>query len=144
MKKFEKSELAEDTIIIFTTDHATYQDDSFVKAFPDWFRAYTFCDEIPLWIYYKGITTEIIDVKGRNTLGLAPTILDYLDISAPNYFLGRSLFVPEANSSFETYFTESFVYLDTKDGEIRYLSEEEKNIFIAMLQDYFYITSLGE
>ena len=89
MDKFNESTLAENTVVIFTTDHATFVDDAFRTAFPDYQRSDGFLDRIPLFIYYKGIPSEHIDVRGRNSLCLAPTILDYLDISAPNYFLGQ-------------------------------------------------------
>ena len=47
---------------------------------------------MPLFIYHKDVEAKDIDVDGRTTIDFAPTVLDYLDISKPNYFLGESLF----------------------------------------------------
>ena len=120
MKKFEKSDLFDDTLIVFTADHCTYADMYFSEAFPNWKRANMECDTMPLFFYYKGVTPESIDVAGRNTLGLTPTILDFIDVSCENYFLGTSLFGPiSAARDFEFYFNNgSMSSLTTKDGSI--------------------------
>lgn len=137
MNKFESSSLSDNTIIIFTTYHATYKDEAFTSSFPNHHRPYTFCDEIPLFIYYKGIQPESINVNGRNTLCLAPTILDYLDITAPNYFLGSSLFSSEKESNFETIFTETYTYINTDETLLRLIGGDELDSFVEELQSYF-------
>lgn len=136
MKKFRRSDLSDNTIIVFTADHCTYVDDSFTAAFPNTERVYNFCDSIPFFIYYKGNTPQEIDASGRNSLCLVPTILDYLDISAPNYFLGTSLFLGINNdaSPYDTVFTEdNTVRISTQNAEISGVDgsiddELEKNI----------------
>ena len=50
IEKFKKSEMFEDTVLIITTDHATYVDDDFLNTFPNYEREYYFLDEIPLFI----------------------------------------------------------------------------------------------
>lgn len=137
MNKFHNSVLAEDTIIVFTADHATYQDDSYNVTFPDHIRKNVALDEIPLFIYYRGMVAGHIDVNGRNSLCLAPTILDYLDISAPNYFLGTSLYTEEVGSIAETTHTYLDVYLSTKNGEISTMNPKESQQFTILLQDYY-------
>lgn len=137
MERFVSSTLSDNTIVVFTADHATYQDDSFNTAFPDYIRANTSCDAIPLFIYYKGITAEGIDVNGRNTLDLAPTLLDYLDISAPNHFLGTSLFADEECSLCETSYSDSFVLYTTKNAQIGQLEGTELDEFNTLLQEYY-------
>ena len=93
MAQLRESGLSKDTIVVFTADHATYSDDDFQHTFDSVLtRDDTFCDRIPLFIWYEGVTPSAIDAGGRNSLGLAPTLLDFLDIDAPNYFLGNSLF----------------------------------------------------
>ncbi len=140
MEKFEKSDMAKDTIIVFTSDHATYQDEGFDKAFPNADRTVVGLDRIPLFFYYKGIAPADIDAKGRNSLDLAPTICDYLDISAENYFLGDSLFMSaELNNNYDTvYSSESDVYT-TRGGVITTLPKETEDIFLDGLYGYFYI-----
>ena len=93
IKNFENSKLYDNTIIVFTTDHCTFIDFDYTRLFGDFHeRVYNMVDDIPLFIYHKNIDSKNIDVNGRNSLSLVPTILDYIDISAPNYFLGKSLF----------------------------------------------------
>ncbi len=119
LEKFESSSLAENTIIIFTTDHATYTEADFTSAFPDWERIHWGLDAVPLSIYYVGITPETIDVDGRNSLDLVPTILDYLDISVPNYFLGTSLFVSnEENGGYDTLYNSETDVISTAGSKI--------------------------
>lgn len=139
MDKFEESSLADNTIIIFTADHATYQDNDFSNAFPEYYREAQFLDEIPLFVYYKGIAPEVIDVEGRNTINLAPTILDYLDVSAPNYFLGTSLFAPDASSIAETGYTDTYVYLNTKNSQVNTTEGDELQKFKKILEEYFFV-----
>mgnify|MGYP003294589207 CR=1 FL=1 len=143
IEKFDNSPLADNTIIIFTADHATYQDGPFNVAFPDNEREMNSCDEIPLMIYYKGIEPEVIDVNGRNTLGMTPTVLDYLDISEPNYFLGTSLFSNKTGSLFETSYTDTYVYYSTKDSKITLLEGEDLELFNKMLQEYYITKELA-
>ena len=91
MEKFKNSPLADNTMVVITADHATYCDEDFRNTFPDYYRADMSCDEIPLLIYYKG-TTGCLDAQGRNSLDLAPTILDILNIGYPETFMGDSLY----------------------------------------------------
>lgn len=84
-------------------------------------------DEIPFYIYYKGMDSKVIDAQGRNSLSLAPTILDYLDISDENYFLGDTLF-SDSESIFNTTFVSENTILSTNkltDGS--HLAKLESN-----------------
>lgn len=137
MDKFIESPLADNTIIIFTADHATYQDDSFNISFPDYPRAATTIDEIPLFIYYEGIEPGTLDVGGRNSICLAPTILDYLDISAPNYFVGTSLFSTEEPPVWETSYNDFYITYTSKGGIIGSLEEPQLSQFKQFVQDYY-------
>ena len=92
MRKFNEADFTDDTIVIFTADHCTYYDDVFKYTFPEYYRKEVFFDRIPLFIYYKGIKPREIDADGRTSVNIAPTILDYIDVSRENYFLGDSLF----------------------------------------------------
>lgn len=137
LEAFNNSALAENTVLVFTTDHATYQDSDFSAAFPAYSREHVICDEVPLCIYYKGIEARTIDAKGRNTLDMAPTLLDFLDINSPNYFLGTSLFCDNEDNTCDTVFNEETINLSTEDGEIRELTSSEERKFEKLLYNYF-------
>lgn len=137
LERFLASELSENTVIVLTSDHAAYQDADFVTAFPKYQRVYPSLDRIPLMIYYQGIRPEKYEVCGRNSLDMAPTILDFLDMSGPNCFLGDSLFGPESKSFFDTYFESAGICFDTVGGEIRILSAEQSQEFDERLAKYY-------
>ncbi len=137
LEDFKSSKLADNTILIFTTDHSTYADQSYTDLFPDHKRECTDLDEMPLFIYHKDIKPQEIDVNGRNSLCFAPTVLDYLDINTENYFLGTSLFDKNASSSFDRMFYDASYLISTEDGEIRYLEELEKEEFLSQVLAYF-------
>ena len=138
LERFHESELSQNTIIIFTSDHATYRDADFATAFPGYKPDDPLMvDCMPLMIYYDGITPESYDVNGRNSLDMAPTILDYLDMSAPNYFWGDSLFAPESGSLYDTYFESNRTCYCTADGVVTFLSEEQLQAFENRLANYY-------
>ena len=86
--------MLDDTVVIWTTDHATYPTPEFNSTFQ--VSKKYFVDRIPLGIYYQNMTPAVIDAKNRNSLSLAPTILDIVGIRHHrNHFLGRSLFSDE-------------------------------------------------
>lgn len=143
MEKFMNSDFAEDTIVVFTTDHATYPDNAFRKTFPGIERI-GYVSEVPLGIYYKGITPSVFDVNGRNSLGLAPTILDFLDISAPNFFLGSTLFSDKEQGEFETIFQSLSTIFDTADGTVKELDIERYEYYLGAMSEYFTLKSQGE
>ncbi|EAA8875195.1 LTA synthase family protein [Salmonella enterica] len=91
--------LMENTLLIITADHATFPTPAFNRAFDT--DAKYFIDTIPLIIFGAGIKHHIYDAKGANSLALAPTILNILNINnRPNYFLGCSLLDVKCNSRF--------------------------------------------
>lgn len=138
MEKFNNSALAEDTIIVFTADHSVYADADYYYAYPDSTRIAYGMDKIPLFIYHAGIVPQQIDVEGRNSLDMAPTILDYLDISAPNYFLGETLFFSKSNgNNYDTVYYDGGEIWSSNLGEIQELSDTNKQEFLERLQKYF-------
>lgn len=144
MDKLLTSSLTKNTIVVFTADHATYQDASFNATFPEYTRFAQSLDEIPLFIYYDGITPETIDVQGRNSINLAPTLLDYLDISAPNYFVGTSLFSGSAASICETSFSDSFITWSSAGGSINEIKGTELDEFQQKILDYYILKSKAQ
>ncbi|MBQ9609308.1 MAG: sulfatase-like hydrolase/transferase [Lachnospiraceae bacterium] len=134
--RFNSSDKFDDTLLVFTGDHCTYGDLDFNNSFPEATRVHTMIDRMPLCFYYKGIKSSVIDVNGRNSLDLAPTLLDYLDVNESNYFLGTSLFGNDDNY-FDSYFEAEGGVMSTKNSQIAALSEAENAEFFNMLNNYF-------
>lgn len=90
--------------------------------------------------YHKGVEPQQIDAAGRNSLDITSTILDYVDIDAPNYFLGASLFHDADNyNNLDTIFTSSVDLYSTKNGNIHKLKETEAETAIVqeMVRNYY-------
>ena len=143
MERFGQSDLKDDTIVVITTDHATYADAAFTDTFPDYRRHHTEMDRIPLMIYWNGVEPEVVDAQGRNSLDLAPTLLDYIDLSAPNAFLGRTLFMPDEGGEelpFDRFFFDgSSVSKTGKVSGKKVPSSERKAVLNRILQ-YFAVS----
>lgn len=96
---FEKMRAAgvwENTLLVFTADHASYPAPEFKKTFRT--DREEFIGRIPLFFYSDDVSAGSIDACGRNSLDMAPTLLDILGFSSfPNYFLGTSLFLDAAS-----------------------------------------------
>lgn len=138
MEKFIDSEMSEDTVIVFTADHATYADKYFNDSFSGYQRLHPGLDRIPLFIYHKRIEPEEIDVSGRNSLDAVPTVMDYLDISEPNYFLGVSLFTAKDNANnYDTIYQAGTEIVSTENGVIGPLPESRMNIFTKGVEHYY-------
>ena len=138
--RLEETGLDENTLIVLTTDHASVVDEDFINTFGDTYsRNHWFCDTIPLTFYYKGITPETIDAEGRNSICFADTLLDYLDKSAPNFFLGESLFgAPNYDNLFVTTFCipEDMEIYTTIDCEVVEATQRNKRVFQERVTDY--------
>ncbi len=137
MEAFHESALAENTVIIYTTDHATYQDSDYIRVFPEYKRNAPHVDEILFFLYYKGIAADTIDAAGRNSLDLAPTVLDYLDYSAENYFLGKSLFDSESGNEYDTIFQSFEDVYSTEQAEVTLLDDSRRKVFQENIAQYF-------
>ena len=128
MERFLASGMADDTIVVFTADHASFAERGFVTAFPEpSYRAEAISD-IPFFIYHKGVVRRAIDAGGRNSLDLAPTLMDYLGLSAPNFFLGTSLFEKDGNL-YDTTFYDVNATLSTRGGVVSELDEDRAKQF---------------
>lgn len=145
MERFEESALAEDTLVVITTDHATYMDKAFTDSFPDCKRVHNEMDRIPLMFYYKGIEPEAVSAHRSNSVDLAPTILDYLDLSAPNTFLGQSLFNEESMKGDplpydRCFFDGTNVSKTGFGGKRKDISNKKKKVMLEVLMDYFAVS----
>lgn len=141
LEKFKNSPLYDNTLLIFTGDHAAYQDQDFSNSFPGYYREITTTDVMPLFFYHKGIIPERIDVSGRTSIDLVPTILDYLDISDENYFMGESLFKTGELNEFECISWNAEYAVLTADGNIQWITGEGLSVLTDMLQQYFALST---
>ena len=77
-------------------------------------------------------------MQGRNSINLTPTILDYLDISSPNYFLGNSLFADKSQmTDFGATFISEVSYYSTNESKVSDFSKEEYEKIKEKVTDYF-------
>ena len=134
MKKYINSDLYKNTIIVYTTDHASYADWNYTVSFKNYKRDCLFLDKIPFFIYYKGVEPVKIDVNGRNSLDMTPTVLDLLDVFADNYFLGDSLFDSNNTSKFDYYFSYPGEYYSSFNSKIK--NESKNKEFIQATNEY--------
>lgn len=136
LKKFENSDLNDNTLLIFTADHSSIQSAPFKKSFSNPEGSINrFIDKVPLFIYCKGIEPEKIDVAGRNSLGLTPTVLDILGIhNVQNHFLGNSLFSNEA-LPYEYVSAIGNYICDVKDNIL--IPQNPDNGTSVMIKEYF-------
>lgn len=143
LNRIKETGLYENTIVIFTADHASFVDDDYALTFPDYERKDSFCDIMPLIIGFNGVEHQEIDAQGRNSLDLAPTILDLLDMEKyPNYFLGTSLFNPDDTGLMETVFCvpDSDWIVSTAESHISALDDEVREDYTEQLQRYLALT----
>jgi phosphoglycerol transferase MdoB-like AlkP superfamily enzyme len=137
-EKFKNSTLAENTILVLTTDHCSFQVPEYLSAFNS--KQQYFCNKIPFMIYGQGIEHQAIDANGRNSLDFAPTILDILKLTDhENYFLGSSLFIHNNdNLPRITAIGENF-YLTANDTVIDISQKNDKNI--SKIKTYYKISA---
>lgn len=137
MKKFEESDFADNTVIVFTADHATYADQLYRETFSDYGRVASSVDRIPFYIYCQGLKAQEIDVSGRNSLDMTPTVLDFVDISDDNYFLGTSLFTEgDPYNSYDTFYFDGNAILTTEGGEVASPDKAIESLMRSRISDY--------
>ena len=91
--------LINNTLVVITADHSTFPTPQFNKSFSS--NSDYFVDAIPLIILGAGIESKKNNAHGKNSLALAPTILNLLNINHyPNFFLGCSLLDVKCQSTF--------------------------------------------
>ena len=126
LKKYDKSPLANDTVVILTADHTAYPTPLLKKTFhlndeTDNF----FLNKIPFIIHYKECRPQTFDSDGKNSLNFAPTILTLLRINdATNYFLGCSLFERRCPRDFHYYESTGKSYYTSENARIRPLKKK--------------------
>jgi len=91
---FRNSPYAENTIIVFTTDHCHYPTQSFIAGIDDPTYQRIFVDRIPLIIHdHRNNLPDHYDAGNSTSLDLTPSLLHYLGVqNQPTPFLGQSIF----------------------------------------------------
>ena len=99
---FKKSKYYESTIVILTSDHATFPSDDYVRLVADGKEVngeLKFSDSIPLVIYHPDSKKNLtVSAKYSTSIDFAPSLLNLLGLTpdtAP--FIGKSIFDPENN-----------------------------------------------
>lgn len=138
---FKNSKLSDHSILILTSDHATYPSNQYMDTFKG--NSGYFVDKIPFIIFKKGLTdnlsfsARIFDAENKNSLSYAPTILHLLSIydcpfKIKNYFLGCSLFDKMCQSDFSHYSnlgSETF-FTDDKVSKLNEIDAVTQKIFL--------------
>lgn len=136
-KEFQSNTKYDNTILIVTTDHASFNSPEYKKALNS--NQQSFISEIPFIIYYKGVEPKKISVSGRNSLSLTPTVLDLLDHQEEkNYFLGSSLFNSKDVTIYETISAIGDSYFKTSVDGIVEINDIDT---IKNIQDFYSISS---
>jgi len=114
---FQASPYADNTVLVFTADHATYPEPAYREAAGAGLKPY-FVDRIPLLVLDPlHRLPATMDADGRNSLSFAPTLLQLLGVpQADNAFLGRSLFEPRPRAAGIAWTGPGNYYLTTRDG----------------------------
>ncbi|MCR5255596.1 MAG: sulfatase-like hydrolase/transferase [Acetatifactor sp.] len=125
-----------DTLVVFTGDHATFSDEDYRNAFPEYERACSNVDEVPLVFIYDGLSQKI-DASGRNSLDLAPTLLDLLGLSSPESFMGASLFEKELdNMAPDKYFWDPTYMKYTGNDSVEDISGNTASLIFSKIAKY--------
>lgn len=99
---FVQSELYDNTVVIFTSDHAHFQGKDF-RALVDGQSDYQpyFVDRIPLLIYHPKLQLPAnFDARNASAVDFAPTVAHLMELdNRPNAFLGHSLFERDGDES---------------------------------------------
>lgn len=123
---FMKSDLAADTVLIVTADHAAYPSEERKELFGAEKFPADFMNEVPFIGFYKAVEPAKFDADGRNSLDSAPTLLHMLRIrEAKNYFLGCSLFESKCALQFHYAYNAGNAFFGSKHGHATELRNKE-------------------
>ena len=135
---FDQSDLADNTLLVFTTDHCTYSNEEYTDVF-DTENRLPFVDTIPFAFYHRDIVPLQINADGRNSLDCIPTICDYLDITDGNCFLGTTMFADmgEIDNDYDTITCIGMDMVSTMGGVLALVQDQQKEILEDKLLQYF-------
>lgn len=149
MNKLEHSKFKNNTLLIFTSDHAAYPSPGFNKTFNSDNKY--FVDEVPFIIWRGGLSVGEIDVHGMNSLSLAPTLLNLLSIkNESNFFAGCSIFDSDCNNELGYVSALGDEYFSTRNSKvIKYVFDSKtkektsisESVFEKIQMDYAITTN---
>lgn len=114
-EKFKTLKIYKDTVVVFTTDHAHFHEDSYVSALAasgiDDYAGF-FVDRIPLIIHDPSRRTpESFDANYASSIHLAPTLAHFMGITnRPVPFLGTSIFERSGGGDFASFGENYYVF----------------------------------
>ena len=124
--KIKSGKFSNNTAIIQTADHAnlwTNLCDLFTC-----YNNYSVIGKVPFFLWYKNVKPQTIDVKSKNSLDFAPTLLNMLRIKKGlNYFLGCSLFDDNCKLDFEHIECVSSIISQSQNGIVQLIDKKDKN-----------------
>ena len=90
----------DDIVVVLTADHAVIPGHLYIETFGT-HRGFPI-NQVPFVVWNRNFKHQVLDAKGRNSLDLAPTLLQAMGIKdAHNFFLGCSLFDSACPRPFE-------------------------------------------
>lgn len=96
-RDFLASDLANNTIVVVTGDHAVFPSTPVQKTVPQDAKTLSFYDEMPLLMYIPNtVLPKEVDVYS-SSIDLAPTLMQMLNVNTPNAFDGLSIFGQRPN-----------------------------------------------
>ena len=118
----------DENILVITTDHALFPEPDYVNMHESSDYVPSFVSRVPLIIRAPNIYPGRLDVSGRNSVDLLPTVLDLVEMGdIPVHFAGRSLFLRD--SAEQTYYISAIgddFYLTHGDRVVSMLSAGER------------------
>lgn len=145
MRWFNSSKLSENTIIIFTTDHATFPGEEVISV--ENVTKNVFVDRIPLMIYSPRIKHSLLDAHGLNSLSFTPTLLSILGINqVKNSFLGCSVFEYKCSLPANVTAIGDFEFLTNDDGvtyknDVKDKDLKKFNEMSDLIKDFYKISN---
>jgi len=146
---FKQSKYADNTIIIFTSDHAHYFDDAYNKLMLDYKEKYhrQFIDKVPLFVYAPMFSLpKTLSVNQSTSLDLTPTVLHLLGMKDhANAFLGNTLFERSKNAtqvSIAAYDSNIYVIDKTQIHHNKFTSPRGKKFFDLLAKFFAYTRKL--
>lgn len=129
---FKNSNYFNNTIIIFTSDHAHFQENSYIELMKNKNESdyqKLFIDAIPLIIFNPDNKKPmVLDAKYKTSIDFAPSVAHYMGLSyKKNAFVGRSMLITENHTEFgiANYDNEYFLI---KNGIVYTDKNSEKHI----------------
>ncbi len=147
-KYFKNSRYYNDTIIVFTADHAHYYEKSFVKIMKKYNeQSYQkiFVDKIPLLIYMPQKFKKEYDAHNNTSIALAPTIVQLLGIpNERNSFVGVSIFEHKTNIGFASFGSSHYLISDSGIDDSFTVKKENLPLYKSLKKYVKYMHELEE